>query len=45
MGEGRTFKEGRHRCKLMGTIHERGEVGDGAEGAVAGAKPLSWPEG
>ena len=45
MGEGRTFKEGRHLCKLMGTIHERGEVGDGGKGAIAGAKPLSWPEG
>lgn len=28
-----------HQCRLMGTIQERGQVGDG------GAKPLSWPRG
>lgn len=29
----------------MGTIQERGQVGDGGKGPIAGARPLSWPRG
>lgn len=30
---------------MMGTIQERGQVGDSGKGPTAGPKPLSWPRG
>ena len=30
---------------MMGTIQERGQVGDSGKGPTAGPKPLGWPRG